>query len=92
MADPLFMNEHLLAKYLGITPQEWKKLAPEYERQGLPLIDPVCRLRYRPAVEAFFNRRYEPKPEPSTESPNVNVRALENLHAFDTTNRRRARP
>ena len=37
---------------------EWKGLAPLYERQGLPKIDPVIGGRYVPAIKAFFDKQY----------------------------------
>jgi hypothetical protein len=37
---------------------EWKGLAPLYERQGFPKIDPVIGGRYVPAIKAFFDKQY----------------------------------
>lgn len=37
---------------------EWRSLAPLYERRGMPKVDEVMGGRYVPAIRAFFDREY----------------------------------
>jgi hypothetical protein len=57
---PLFASDaEIGAALLGSKrASEWKVLAPLYERQGFPKIDPVMGDRYVPAIKAFFDKQY----------------------------------
>jgi hypothetical protein len=57
---PLFASDaEIGAALLGAKrASELKALAPLYERQGFPKIDPVMCGRYVPAIKAFFDRQY----------------------------------
>jgi hypothetical protein len=57
---PLFASDaEIGAALLGAKrASEWKALAPLYERQGFPKIDPVMGGRYVPAIKAFFDKQY----------------------------------
>lgn len=57
---PLFASDaEIGAALLGAKrAPEWKSLAPLYEVQGFPKIDPVMGGRYVPAVKAFFDKQY----------------------------------
>ena len=59
-ALPLFADDAAIGRALLGTARagEWKQLAPLYEAQGLPKIDPVMGGRYWPAVISFFDRQY----------------------------------
>ena len=57
---PLFASDaEIGAALLGSKrASEWKVLAPLYERQGFPKVDPVMGGRYVPAIKAFFDKQY----------------------------------
>jgi hypothetical protein len=57
---PLFASDaEIGAALLGSKrASEWKALAPLYERQGFPKIDPIMGGRYVPAIMAFFDKQY----------------------------------
>jgi hypothetical protein len=57
---PLFASDaEIGAALLGSKrASEWNALAPLYERQGFPKIDPVIGGRYVPAIKAFFDKQY----------------------------------
>ncbi len=88
---PLYITESALARHLGMPLETWTKLAIQYSKLGLPSPDPLCGLRYRPAVEAFFNRHnrldHFVGPEPD-QRPGI----VENLDAFEPPRGRRTRP
>lgn len=54
---PLYPTEDELARaILGSRARDWPSVAALDERKGLPKIDPVRGGRYRPAVQAFYDR------------------------------------
>lgn len=54
---PLFPTEAEYAlAILGSRARDWPSIAVLDERKGLPKIDPVRGGRYRPAVQAFYDR------------------------------------
>jgi hypothetical protein len=54
---PLYPTEDELARaILGSRAREWPSIAVLDERKGLPKIDPVRGGRYRPAVQAFYDK------------------------------------
>jgi hypothetical protein len=55
----LYPCEAEIARRLSQSEKHWRRIAPEFERQGLPKIDPIMKGRFWPAVEAFFRSRYE---------------------------------
>jgi hypothetical protein len=57
---PLFSDDAALGvALLGVRrAEEWRSLAPLYERRGFPKVDPVMGGRYVPAVRAFFDKEY----------------------------------
>lgn len=56
--DALFITEGDLARQHGLTAAEWAGRATVLEREGFPRRDPHTGLRYRRAVQAFWDRRY----------------------------------
>ena len=54
----LYPCEAEIARRLSQSQKRWRQIAPEFERQGLPKIDPVMKGRFRPAVEASFLNRH----------------------------------
>ena len=54
----LYPCEAEIARRLSQSQKRWRQIAPEFERQGLPKIDPTMKGRFRPAVEAFFRNRH----------------------------------
>ena len=54
----LYPCESEIARRLSQSQKQWRRIAPQLERQGLPKIDPVMRGRFWPAVEAFFRNRH----------------------------------
>jgi hypothetical protein len=54
----LYPCEAEIARRLSQSQKRWRQIAPEFERQGLPKIDPVMKGRFWPAVEAFFLNRH----------------------------------
>lgn len=64
---------------------EWKALAPLYERDGLPKMDPRLGCRYVPAVRAFFDNSYGLAPS-APKAPN----GIERPEAWLTRSKRRA--
>ena len=54
----LYPCEAEIARRLSQSQKRWRQIAPEFERQGLPKIDPVMKGRFWPAVEAFFLTRH----------------------------------
>lgn len=57
---PLFADDDAIGQALlgALRAREWKDIAPLYERQGFPRIDPIMGGRYVPAVRAFFDRQH----------------------------------
>jgi hypothetical protein len=47
----LYPCEAEIARRLSQSQKRWRQIAPEFERQGLPKIDPVMKGRFWPAVE-----------------------------------------
>jgi hypothetical protein len=43
---------------LGVAAKDWSGLAVVWEREGLPVIDPMTGMRFWPAVESFLMRRH----------------------------------
>jgi len=54
----LYPCEEEIARRLSQSQKRWRQIAPEFERQGLPKIDPIMKGRFWPAVEAFFLNRH----------------------------------
>ena len=54
----LYPCEAEIARRLSQSQKRWRQIAPGFERQGLPKIDPVMKGRFWPAVEAFFLNRH----------------------------------
>ena len=54
----LYPCESEIARRLSQSEKQWRRIAPQLERQGLPKIDPLMRGRFWPAVEAFFRDRH----------------------------------
>ena len=54
----LYPCEAEIARRLSQSQKRWRQIAPEFERQGLPKIDPIMKGRFWPAVEAFFLNRH----------------------------------
>jgi len=58
-APPLYMSDADIAiLVLGHDAKRWPDIAAILEREGLPRIDPIVGMRFRPAVEAFLLRRH----------------------------------
>jgi hypothetical protein len=54
----LYPSENEIARcVLGRNAKQWPTLAPLWEREGLPRIDPLVGCRYWPAVKAWHDRR-----------------------------------
>jgi hypothetical protein len=54
----LYPCEAEIARRLSQSEKNWRRIAPQLERQGLPKIDPLMKGRFWPAVEAFFRNRH----------------------------------
>jgi hypothetical protein len=54
----LYPCEAEIARRLSQSEKNWRRIAPQLERQGLPKIDPIMKGRFWPAVEAFFRSRH----------------------------------
>ena len=54
----LYPCEAEIARRLSQSEKNWRRIAPQLERQGLPKIDPIMKGRFWPAVEAFFRNRH----------------------------------
>ena len=56
---PLYKSEDDIARLvLGSDTKQWDGLAAVWEREGLPVIDPMTGMRFWPAVEKFLYRRH----------------------------------
>jgi hypothetical protein len=54
----LYPCESEIARRLSQSEKQWRRIAPQLERQGLPKIDPLMGGRFWPAVVAFFRDRH----------------------------------
>ena len=54
----LFPCEAEIARRLSQSERRWREIARQFEREGLPKIDPVMGGRFWPAVVAFFHSRH----------------------------------
>jgi hypothetical protein len=54
----LFPNEREVARLLNQDFAAWPSKAIILEREGFPRVDPIMGGRYRPAIIAWWNRRY----------------------------------
>ena len=54
----LYPCEAEIARRLSQSEKNWRRIAPQLERQGLPKIDPIMKGRFWPAVKAFFRNRH----------------------------------
>ena len=53
---PLYVSEAECARRAGIPDSQWRRLSATYEKLGMVRRDVICKLRYWPAVRAFFDR------------------------------------
>jgi hypothetical protein len=54
----LYPCEVEIARRLSQSEKHWRRIVPQLEREGLPMIDPIMKGRFWPAVEAFFRSRH----------------------------------
>jgi len=54
----LYPCEAEIARRLSQSEKNWRRIALQLEREGLPKIDPIMKGRFWPAVEAFFRNRH----------------------------------
>jgi len=58
-APSLYKDESEIARLvLGEDAKDWGALAAVWEREGLPMVDPMTGKRFWPAVEKFLYRRH----------------------------------
>jgi hypothetical protein len=54
----LYPCEAEIARRLSQSEKQWRRIALQLERHGLPKIDPIMKGRFWPAVEVFFRNRH----------------------------------
>lgn len=54
----LFIPEREIARRLGVSLTKWRQVRGTLEARGLRRQDPLLKMRYWPAVKAFFDNRH----------------------------------
>lgn len=54
----LFLPEKEIARRLGVSLTRWRAIRGTLEGRGMRRRDPLLKLRYWPAVKAFFDNRH----------------------------------